>query len=104
MNASISFQDCERKAPPINYPVLSLDAKPAGIDFKFSKGIDSRTRRANVYTVSLTPAIAMGKWNSSDDEGDLEHVKHTKHPQGSRVEAIWVEGGDRRVFVLEYAD
>jgi hypothetical protein len=100
MNANISFQDCERKAPPVNYPVMSLDAKPAGIDFKFSKGIDPRSHRPNVYTVSLTPAINTGKWENADDDGDLEHVK--QQAQGKRVEGIWVEAGERLVFVLDY--
>lgn len=98
MNANISFQDCERKAPPVNYPVMSLEAKASGIDFKFSKGIDPRSHRPNVYTVSLTPAIGMGKWQNADDDGDLEHVKQT----GNRVEGIWVEAGDRKVFVLTF--
>jgi len=102
MNASISFQDCERKAPPVNYPVMSLDAKPSGIDLKFSKGIDSRSHRPNVYTVSLTPAIKMGEWTSVDDEGGIEQVNQTKLPGGNRVEGIWCEAGERRIVVLEY--
>jgi len=102
MNASISFQDCERKSPPTNYPVTFIDAKPAGIDLKFSKGIDPRTRLGNVYNVSITPAIGTGSWCNKDDEGGLEQVKQTKLPQGNRVEGIWCETGERRVVVLEF--
>jgi hypothetical protein len=99
MNASISFQDSERKAAPVVYPVMSLDAKPSGIDLKFSKGIDTRSRRPNVYTVSLTPATGLGAWTSNDDEGDIEHVKQA----GKKVEGLWVEAGNRTIMVLEYA-
>ena len=102
MNAALSFQDCERKTPPVTHNITLFDAKPAGIDLKFVKDIDPRTGRPNVYIVSLTPAIGMGKWTSSEDEGDIEHVKQTKLPQGTRVEGLWVEAGERRVFVLEY--
>jgi len=103
MNASISFQDCERKAPPTNYPVTFIDAKPAGIDLKFSKGVDPRTRLGSVYTVSITPAIGMGEWTNKDDEGGIEHAKLTKLPEGNRIEGIWIEAGERRIVVLEYA-
>lgn len=102
MNASISFQDCERKAPPVCHLVTFLDAKPSGIDFKFSRGLDPRSRRPNVYTVSLTPAIKQGAWTSAEDEGGIEQVSQTKLSQGNRVEGIWIEAGDRRVMVLEF--
>lgn len=103
MNASLSFQDCERKSPPQTFPVVSIDAKPAGIDLKFGKGVDARTRRLNVYTVSLVPATGAGEWHCTDDQGALEQVKQTKLPQGTRIEGIWIEAGERRIMVLEFA-
>lgn len=82
---------------------MFLDAKPSGIDLKFSKETDPRSRRPNVYTVSLTPAVKMGEWNNVEgDEGGIEQVQSTKLPQGTRVEGIWCEAGERRIVVLEY--
>lgn len=103
MNAALSFQDCDRKAPPQTFPVTFIEAKPAGIEVKFNKGVDPRSRRPIVYSVTLTPATGAGEWRNPEDEGDIEHVKQTKLPEGFRVEGMWVEAGDRRVFVLEYA-
>jgi hypothetical protein len=101
-NAFISFQDSERKAPPVKYTIEVLEAKPSGIDLKFSSGLNPRTHRPDMYTVTLTPAVGQGKWSSAEEQGNIEYVKQTKLGQGQRVEGMWVESGARSIMVLEF--
>lgn len=101
--ASLSFQDCDRRLPQQPFTVTFVDVKPSGIDLKFSKGREERTRVQNVYSVNLTPGAGKGSWKNMDVEGLIEGVKQYPQPSGTRIEGIWVEGGERSIMVVEIA-
>jgi hypothetical protein len=38
-----------------------------------------------------------------DVEGLIEGVKQHQQPSGTRIEGIWVEGGERSIMIVEIA-